>query len=61
MRENDNNFQVYSYCKILNTKKWDEFIKNLLNEKAKQDFLDKMTKRSKYAIGTIRRRERNQN
>ncbi len=47
MKENNDDFVIYTYCKLLHTTKWDEFIKNLLNDKAKQDFLDEMTERSK--------------
>ncbi len=43
MKENNDDFVVYTYCKLLHTTKWDEFIKNLLNDKAKRDFLDEMT------------------
>ena len=50
MKENNDDFVVYTYCKLLHTTKWDEFIKNLLNNKAKWDFIDKMTKRSKYTL-----------
>jgi hypothetical protein len=50
MKENNDNFVVYTYCELLHTTKWDEFIKNLLNDKAKWDFLDEMTKRSKYML-----------
>jgi hypothetical protein len=46
MKENNDNFVVYTYCKLLHTAKLDEFIKNLLNDKAKRDFLDEMTIRS---------------
>ncbi len=44
MKEKNDNFVVYTYCELLHTTKWDEFIKNPLNDKAKRDFLDEMTK-----------------
>jgi hypothetical protein len=50
MNEVKDNFDVYNFCELLHTKKWDEFIKNPLNDKAKQNFLDKMTTRSKYNL-----------
>ncbi len=50
MKKNNDNFVLYTYCKLLHTTKWDEFIKNPLNDKTKRDFLDEMTKRSKYTL-----------
>ncbi len=50
MNEVKDNFDVYNFCKLLHTKKWDEFIKNLLNDNAKHDFLDEMAKRLKYYL-----------
>ncbi len=38
---------------------WDEFNKNPLNDKAKRDFLDKMTKRSKYMLSELTEEEKN--
>ncbi len=62
MKENNGNFVNYTYCKLLHTTKWDEFIKNPLNEKAKQDFFRLDDKKIKlYAIKTNRGREKNQN
>jgi hypothetical protein len=58
MKENNDNFVIYTYCKLLHTTKWDEFIKNLLNDKAKQDFLDEMTKRSKYMLSELTEEEK---
>ncbi len=62
MKENNDDFVVYTYCELLHTTKWDEFIKNLLNFKAKQDFLDEMTKRSKHTLSELtEEEEKNQN
>ncbi len=58
MKENNDDFVVYTYCKLLHTMKWDEFIKNPLNDKAKRDFLDKMTKRSKYTLSKLTEEEK---
>ncbi len=33
--ENNDDFVVYTFCELLHTTKWDDFIKNLLNDKAK--------------------------
>jgi hypothetical protein len=55
-------FVVCTYCELLHTTKWDEFIKNLLNDKAKRDFFRRDDKKIKiYAIGTNRGREKKQN
>ncbi len=43
IKENNDNFVIYTYCELLHTTKWDDFIKNLLDDKAKWDFLDEMT------------------
>ncbi len=62
MKENNDNFVIYTYCKLQHTTKWDEFIKNPLNDKAKRDFLDEMTKISKYMILELTEEEKkNQN
>ncbi len=62
MKENNDNFVVYTYCELLHTTKWDEFIENLLNDNAKWDFLDEMTKRSKYMLSELTEEEKkNQN
>jgi hypothetical protein len=46
MKECDNDdYEVYKYCELLKNEKWDKFISDTLNDKAKQDFLDFMTKR----------------
>ncbi len=58
MKDNNDDFVVYTYCKLLHTTKWDEFIKNLLNNKAKRDFLDEMTKRSKYMLSELTEEEK---
>jgi hypothetical protein len=58
MKETKDNFDVYNFCKLLHTKKWDEFIKNPLNDKAKRDCLDKMTKRSKYNLSDLSEEEK---
>ncbi len=57
MKENNDDFVIYTYCELPHTTKWDEFIKNPLNDKTKWDFLDEMTKKIKiYAIRTNRGR-----
>ncbi len=58
MKENNDNFVIYTYCKLLHTTKQDEFIKNPLNDKAKRDFLDEMTKRSKYTLSELTEEEK---
>jgi hypothetical protein len=58
MKENNGDFVIYTYCELLHTTNWDEFIKNLLNDKTKWDFLDKMTKRSKYTLSELTEEER---
>ncbi len=58
MKENNDNFVVYTYCELLHTTKWDDFIKNPLNEKAKWNFLDKMTKRSKCTLLELKEEEK---
>jgi hypothetical protein len=58
MKESNDDFVVYTYCEFLQTTKWDEFIKNLLNDKAKQDFLNGMTKRSKYTLSELTEEEK---
>ncbi len=58
MKENNDYFFVYTYCELLHTTKWDEFIKNPLNDKAKQDFLDEVTKRSKYTLPELTEEEK---
>ncbi len=43
MKESDNDdYEVYKYCdcELLHNKKWDTFIDDPLNDKAKRDFLD---------------------
>jgi len=36
MKQNDNDdYVVYQYCELLNNNKWDKFIDDPLNEKAK--------------------------
>ncbi len=52
------NFEVYKYCELLHTQKWDEFINNPLNEKAKQDFIDEMTNRSSFVLSTLSEEEK---
>ncbi len=58
MKQYDDDYDVYKYCELLNTKKWDNFINNLLNDKAKWDFLDEMTKRSKYTLSELSEKEK---
>ncbi len=58
MKENNDGFVVYTYCELLHTTKWDEFIKNLLNDKAKRYFLDEMTKRLKYTLSDLTEEEK---
>jgi hypothetical protein len=48
---------IYQYCELLNNEKWDKFIDDPLNEKAKRDFLDFMTKRSKYKLSELTEEE----
>ncbi len=36
----DDDYEAYKYCELLKTNKWDKFISDPLNDKAKQDFLD---------------------
>ena len=51
MKQNDNDdYVVYQYCELLHNDKWEKFVEDPLNEKGKQDFLDNMTKRSKYTL-----------
>ena len=38
--------------------KWDEFINNPLNDKAKQDFIDEMTNRSRFVLSTLSEEEK---
>jgi hypothetical protein len=58
MKENNDDVVVYTYCKLLHTTKLDEFIKNLLNNKAKWVFSDEMTKRSKYMLSELTEEEK---
>jgi len=51
-------FEVYKYCELLHTQKWDEFINNPLNDKAKQDFIDEMTNRSSFVLSTLSEEEK---
>ena len=58
MKQKDNDdYQIYQYCELLNNEKWDKFIDDPLNEKAKRDFLDFMTKRSKYKLSELTEEE----
>ncbi len=52
------NFDVYNYCELLHTKRWEEFIKNTLNDKAKRECLDKMTKISEYNLSNLSEEEK---
>jgi hypothetical protein len=58
MKQYDDYYDVYKYCELLNTRKWDNFINNPLNDKVKQDFLDEMTKRSKYTLSELSEEEK---
>ncbi len=58
MKVNNDYFVVYTYCELQHTTKWDGFIKNPLNDKAKRDFLDEMTKRSKYTLSELTEEEK---
>ena len=41
MKAHDNDdYTAYQYCELLHNKKWDTFIDDPLNDKAKRDFLD---------------------
>ncbi len=40
----DDDYEVYKYCELLKNKKWDKFISDPLNDKAKRDFLDVIAK-----------------
>jgi hypothetical protein len=58
MKESDNDdYVVYKYCELLNNKKWDKFISDPLNDKAKWDFFDFMTKRNKYTLSELSEEE----
>jgi hypothetical protein len=58
----DDDYEAYKYCELLKTKKWDKFISDPLNDEAKQDFLDVMTKRNKYTLSELSEGEKkNQN
>ena len=58
MKECDNDdYVVYKYCELLNNDKWDKFISDPLNDKAKRDFLDFMTKRNKYTLSELSEEE----
>ena len=58
MKESDNDdYTVYQYCELLHNDKWDKFIDDPLNDKAKRDFLDFMTKRSKYTLSELTEEE----
>ena len=60
MKQNDNDdYVVYQYCELLRNTKWDNFVKDPLNEQAKRDFLDHMTKRSKYTLSELTPEETN--
>lgn len=60
MKQNDNDdYVVYQYCELLRNPKWDNFVKDPLNEQAKRDFLDHMTKRSKYTLSELTPEETN--
>jgi hypothetical protein len=48
---------VYKYCELVNNDKWDKFISDPLNDKAKRDFLDFMTKRNKYTLSELSEEE----
>ncbi len=51
-------FDIYNYCELLHTKRWEEFIKNPLNDKAKREFLDEMTKISEYNLSNLSEEEK---
>ena len=58
MKECDNDdYVVYKYCELVNNDKWDKFISDPLNDKAKRDFLDFMTKRNKYTLSELSEEE----
>jgi len=60
MKQQDNDdYVVYQYCELLHNNKWDKFVKDPLNVKAKRDFLDYMTKRSKYTLSELTPEETN--
>ena len=41
MKASDNDdYTAYQYCDLLHNDKWDKFIDDPLNDKAKRDFLD---------------------
>jgi hypothetical protein len=58
MTKNDDDFDVYSYCGLLHTTKWDDYITNPLNDKTKRVFLDEMTQRSKYMLSELSEEDR---
>jgi hypothetical protein len=58
MKQFDNDdYVVYKYCELVNNDKWDKFIRDPLNDKAKRDFLDFMTKRNKYTLSELSEEE----
>jgi hypothetical protein len=54
----DDDYEAYKYCELLKTNKWDKFISDPLNDKAKWDFLDVMTKRHKYTLSELSEEEK---
>jgi hypothetical protein len=54
----DDDYLAYKYCELLNNKKWDRFISDPLNDKAKRDFLDVMTRRNKYTLSELSEEEK---
>jgi len=58
LKECDNDdYEVYKYCELLNNEKWDKFISDPLNDKAKRDYLDFTTKRNKYTLSELTKEE----
>ena len=51
-------YEAYKYCELLKTNKWDKFISDPLNDKAKRDFLDVMTKRHRYTLSELSEEEK---
>ncbi len=55
----NDDYEAYKYCDLLKGKKWDKFISDLLNDQAKRDFLDVMTRRNKYTLSELSEEEKN--
>ena len=54
----DDDYAAYQYCELLHNEKWDRFVSDPLNDKAKRDFLDVMTRRNKYTLSELSEEEK---